>query len=24
MWHTHKNEIEYRFWQEVKQKIQAL
>ena len=21
LWHTHKNEIEYRYWQEVKQEI---
>ena len=24
LWHTHKNEIEYRFWQQVEQEIQAL
>jgi hypothetical protein len=24
MWHTHKNEIEYRYWQEVEQEILAL
>jgi hypothetical protein len=24
LWYTHKNETEYRYWQEVKQEIQAL
>jgi hypothetical protein len=24
LWHTHKNEIEYRYWQEVEQEILAL
>lgn len=24
LWHTHKNEIEFRYWQEVKQEIKLL
>lgn len=24
LWHTHKNESEYRYWQEVKQQIEQL
>ena len=24
LWHTHKNETEYRYWQEVKQEIEKL
>jgi hypothetical protein len=24
LWHTHKNEIEYRYWNEVKQEIEML
>lgn len=24
LWHTHKNEIEFRYWQEVKQEIEKL
>jgi len=24
LWHTHKNEIEYRYWNEVKQEIEKL
>jgi hypothetical protein len=24
LWHTHKNETEYRYWQEVKEEIEKL